>query len=179
MSSNEVNHLSTRETDQRFDLLVADAREYAVFVVGIDGNLLCWNPGAERIFGYQANEIIGKHFSCLFSPEDIHNGQPEYELTTALANGRTDSCRWQIRKGGSRFWGKSTVTPLLNEHKQARSFCRVVHDLTESEAQVAEKQRADGLARNQSRDGRIPGHAFARACAIRCHLFSMPSAFKG
>ena len=138
---------------ERFDLLAADAKEYAVFLVGLDGNLLCWNAGAERIFGYPSHEIIGQHFSRFFSPEDIVTGQPEHELTAALADGRAVSSCWQIRKDGTRFWCQATVIPLLDENKQARSFARVMHDLTESEAVQAQRKRADGLAEaNRSKE---------------------------
>ena len=130
----------------RFDLLATDATEYAVFLVGLEGHLLFWNVGAERIFGYQSSEIIGQHFSRFFSPEDIVTGLPEHELKTALADGRADSNCWQVRKDGSRFWCRATVTPLPDENKQTRSFARVMHDLTESEAVDAQRQRADGLA---------------------------------
>jgi PAS domain S-box-containing protein len=131
---------------ERFDLLAADAREYAIFLLGLDGHLLCWNLGAERLFGYQSNEILGQHFSRLFSPEDVLTGQPEHELKAALANGRADSVRWQVRKDGTRFWCRATVTPLRDEHRQVRSFARVMHDLTEAQAQDAQKKRADDLA---------------------------------
>ena len=145
--------LSPQEMGERFDLLATDAKEYAVFLVGLDGHLLCWNPGAERLFGYQSNEIIGQHFSRFFSPEDILTGQPEHELKTALADGRADSDCWQVRKDGTRFWCQATVTPLLDENKQARSFARVMHDLTESEAVEAQRKRADGLAEaNRSKE---------------------------
>ena len=108
--------------------------------------MICWNPGAERLFGYQSSEILGQHFSRFFSPEDIRNGQPEHELKTALAEGRVDSVRWQLRKDGTRFWCRATLTPLQDEHKQLRSFARVMHDLTDSQAQEAQKKRADDLA---------------------------------
>ena len=71
MNSDESTDLSPQEMGERFDLLATDAKEYAVFLVGLDGHLLCWNPGAERMFGYRSNEIIGQHFSRFFSPEDI------------------------------------------------------------------------------------------------------------
>jgi PAS domain S-box-containing protein len=108
--------------------------------------MLCWNPGAERLFGFSSPEIIGQHFSRLFSPEDIRSGAPEHELKTALDTGHTSSVRWQIRKDGSRFWCKATTTPLFDENKQIRSFARVTHDLTEGQAQEAQKRRADDLA---------------------------------
>ena len=138
--------LSPQEMGERFDLLAAETKEYAIFLVEPDGKLLCWNPGAERLFGYRADEIIGQHFSRFFSPEDIRNGQPEHELKTAANEGRSHSVCWQVRKDGTPFWCQSIVTPLLNEKKQARSFARVMHDLTESQATEAQRQRAEGLA---------------------------------
>lgn len=146
MTSDESIHLSSQEMSERFELLAMDAKEYAVFLVGLEGHVLCWNTGAERIFGYHSNEIIGQHFSHFFSPEDIRAGQPEHELKTALADGRADSTCWQIRKDGSRFWCRANVTTLLDENKHTRSFARVMHDLTESEAVQAQRLRADGLA---------------------------------
>ena len=146
MTSEDSTQLSSEQREDRFDLLAADAKEYAIFLVGAEGRLLCWNSGAERLFGFQSDEIIGQHFSRFFSPEDVRTGQPEHELKTALADGRADSTRWQVRKDGTRFWCQAIVTPLLDENKQSRSFARVMHDLTESEAGEAQRQRADGLA---------------------------------
>ena len=153
MDEDYLNNLSSQQLEESFHLLAADAREYAIFLLGQDGRLLCWNPGAERLFGYQPNENIGQHFSLLFSPEDLLTGQPEHELTRAVENGRADGVRWQVRKDGSRFWCRATVTPLRDEHKQVRSFARVIHDLTETQAQDAQKKRADDLAEaNRSRE---------------------------
>jgi PAS domain S-box-containing protein len=146
MNEPSASQFTAQELEERFDLLVADVREYAIFMVEPGGRLLCWNPGAERIFGYRADEIVGQHFSRFFSAEDVRNGQPEHELKTAAAEGRADSVRWQMRKDGTRFWCKATVTPLLDENKQLRGFARVMHDLTDSQKQEAEKTRADGLA---------------------------------
>lgn len=139
-------NLSPEQLDQRFDLLATDAKEYAVFLVGLDGHLLCWNEGAERLFGFQTTEIIGQHFSRFFTPEDILTGLPEHELKTAMADGHAQSHCWHVRKDGSRFLCRANVTPLLNEGKQASSFARVMHDLTETQATEAQRQRADGLA---------------------------------
>ncbi len=153
MNEDFPNNLSPQQLAERFDLLAADAKEYAIFLLGQEGRLICWNPGAERLFGYQSSEIIGQHFSRLFSPEDIRNGQPEHELKTALAEGRADSVRWQVRKDGTRFWCRATVTPLRDERKQVQSFARVMHDLTDSQAQDAQKKRADDLAEaNRSKE---------------------------
>src|SRR4051794_17742181 len=153
MIENTLNHLSPQQVAESFDLLAADAREYAIFLLELDGRLIGWNPGAERLFGYHSSDIVGQHFSRLFSPEDIRNGNPDHEFQEALAEGRADSVRWQLRKDGTRFWCRATVTPLRDEHKQVRSFARVMHDLTDSAAQDAQKTRADGLAEaNRSKE---------------------------
>jgi PAS domain S-box-containing protein len=147
------DNLSRQEIDERFDLLAADATEYAIFLIGLDGCLLCWNPGAERLFGYQTSETIGQHFSRFFSPEDIRNGQPEHEIRTASDVGRADSIRWQRRKDGTEFWCKATLTPLLDEKKKIHSFARVMHDLTNNQEGEAQRKRADNLAEaNRSKE---------------------------
>jgi PAS domain S-box-containing protein len=153
MDVEDANKASPEELAGRFGLLAAGAREYALYLVDLDGRLLCWNLGAERLFGYQANEVAGKHFSRFFLAEDIRTGQPEYELKAALEEGQSHSVRWQVRKDGSQFWCQATTTALLDEKKQVRSFARVMHDLTESEKQLAEKHRADALSEaNRSKE---------------------------
>src|SRR5688572_11027349 len=117
--------LSSQELGERFDLLANDAKEYAIFLVGCEGHLLCWNHGAERLFGYHSHEIVGHHFSRFFLPEDIRLGQPEQELQTALNDGHAESTCWQLRQDGTQFLCRATVTPLLDESKQTRSFARV------------------------------------------------------
>ena len=152
MSDSSIG-VSPQEMEERFALLATDAKEYAVFLVGLDGHFLCWNAGAERIFGFQSDEVIGQHFSRFFTPEGIRAGQPERELKSALADGRADNVCWQVRKDGTCFWCQAIVTSLLSENKQARSFARVMHDLTESEAVEAQRKRADGLAEaNRSKE---------------------------
>ena len=146
MTSNESTRLSSQEIEERFDLLATDAKEYAIFLIGLGGQIICWNAGAERLYGYASSEIIGQHFSRFFTPEDIVTGEPEHELNTALESGRAHNNCWQIRKDATRFWCRASVTPLLDENKQARSFARVMHDLTESDAEQDQRKRADGLA---------------------------------
>jgi PAS domain S-box-containing protein len=83
MCKDSTNSLSPQQLTERFDLLAAGAAEYAIVLLELDGRMICWNPGAERLFGYQSSEVIGHHFSRFFSAEDIRNGQPEHELKTA------------------------------------------------------------------------------------------------
>jgi PAS domain S-box-containing protein len=142
-------HNQTASSDalsRRFDLLAAGATDHALFLTDPDGRLNSWNLGAERLFGYQADEAVGRHFSRFFSSEDLITDQPAQELQTAATNGHADGIRWQVRKDGSRFWCKTTLTALFNEVKQIHAFARVMHDLTVDQASEAESKRADGLA---------------------------------
>ena len=146
MNPHDATSASPEELAQRFHLLAADATEYALFLTDPSGLLVCWNIGAERLFGYRTDEVMGKHFSKFFSPEDVITGQPDYELKAAREDGRVDSVLWQVRKDGSRFWCKTTVTALYNETKQVHAFARVMHDLTAGQERDAQKKRADDLA---------------------------------
>src|SRR6187397_775517 len=101
MTADNDASLSPEELSERFDLLAGDAKEYALCLMGLDGRVLCWNTGAERMFGYQSPEVIGQHFSRFFTPEDIVTGLPEHELEAATANSRIDSDCWQVRKDGT------------------------------------------------------------------------------
>ena len=150
--SNDAS-LSRKEVEDRFDLLIADVREYAIFVVAPDGTIVSWNPGAERLLGYQSTDIVGQHFSLFFSKEDIVSGQPELELWASRIDGQSDSVCWHVRKDGTRFWCASTITPLFDENKRLSTFARVMHDLTNTAAQAAQKKRSDDLVEaNRSRE---------------------------
>ncbi|HEV3299063.1 MAG TPA: ATP-binding protein [Planctomycetaceae bacterium] len=146
MGLENAEHLSSQELGERFDLLVENVREYAIFLVDPDGRVLCWNPGAARLFGYQSHEAAGQHFSRFYSDEDTRIGRPEYELEQARSEGHVDSVCWQVRKDGSRFWCAATMTPLFDETKHIRSFARVTHDLTDTQDLESQRKRADDLA---------------------------------
>lgn len=153
MTSDDSSGISSQEKDERFTLLANDAKEYAIFLISPEGHLICWNEGAEKLFGYNTAEIMGQHFSRFFTPEDILTGLPEHELKTATADGRAKSTCWQVRRDGTKFLCQSTMTPLLNENKQTRSYARVMHDLTEAEETILQRRRADGLAEaNRSKE---------------------------
>ena len=134
MSDSFLDALSPRQLSARFDLLAADAKEYAIFLLEEDGRLICWNPGAERLFGFPSTEVVGRHFSRFFSPEDVRNGQPEYELKTALADGCCNSARWQVRKDGSTFWASGSTVCLRAEDGTVRGFAKILRDIPSASA---------------------------------------------
>jgi PAS domain S-box-containing protein len=115
-----------RASEERFRLLVDGVKDYAIIMMDTDGRFVSWNAGAERIFGYQEVEIIGQDFSCIFTPSDTQTGQPEQELSTAVATGRADDERWHLRKNGTTFWASGVVTALRDEAGSLQGFSKVV-----------------------------------------------------
>jgi len=146
MTENVADDPDCQLASRRFDLLSDEAAEYALFLMDTAGMLICWNRGAERLFGYRTDEAIGLHFSRFFVEEDVISGQPEYELKAARDGGHAYGPRWQLKKDGSRFWCQTHVTALFNEAKQVHAFARVMHDLTGDQAHEAETRRANSLA---------------------------------
>ena len=120
-----------QQSEERFRLLVDGAKDYAIFMLDPEGRVASWNPGAERIKGYRAEEIIGRHFSQFYTQEDAENGRPADLLKIAATEGRTENEGWRVRKDGCRFWANVTITALRNERGQLRGFSKVVRDFTE------------------------------------------------
>ena len=143
MASESKERSSFQELEEQFESLVENVREYAIYLVSLDGRVTCWNPGAARLFGYESHEAVGQHFSRFFAEQDIRGGQPDYELKKACADGRADSTCWQVHKDGGRFWCRATMTPLFDQDRQVTSLVRVMHDLTGAQALEAQTKRAD------------------------------------
>jgi PAS domain S-box-containing protein len=120
-----------RQSEERFRLLVDGVQDYAIYMLSPEGVVTSWNLGAHRIKGYDANEIIGKHFSRFYSGEDIEAGKPWAELAIARKHGRAEDEGWRLRKDGSRFWARVVVTALHDSEGQLRGFAKVTQDLTE------------------------------------------------
>jgi len=133
-----------------FRLLVSSVRDYAIFVLSPEGNVMTWNEGAENIKGYKADEIIGKHFSIFYTKEARDSEHPAFELRSAIQDGRYEEEGERVRKDGSRFWANVIVTPLYNEGKLV-GFAKVTRDLTER--RIAEQQQeAHGKLINETNE---------------------------
>ncbi len=120
-----------RESEERFRLLVQSVRDYAIFMLDPDGCVATWNEGAQRIKGYTANEIIGRHFSIFYPQEAVETRFPWYELEVATATGRFEDEGWRVRKDGSLFWASVVITALFNHRGELVGFAKVTRDLTE------------------------------------------------
>jgi PAS domain S-box-containing protein len=120
-----------RRSEERFRLLIESVRDYAIFLLDPDGRISSWNSGAEHIKGYKADEIIGKHFSVFYPPEDAAAGRPEEELRVARSEGRYEEEGWRLRKNGERFWANVVLTAIYDAGGKVRGFAKVTRDLTE------------------------------------------------
>src|SRR5688572_457388 len=98
--------------EQRFQLLVNSVTDYALYLLDEQGHVISWNPGARRFKGYEAEEIIGQHFSRFLTDEDREAGFAEIALRTAAAEGRFEAEGWRVRKDGTRFWANAVIDPV-------------------------------------------------------------------
>jgi len=120
-----------RETDERFRLLIEGVKEYAIFRLDPLGHVVSWNAGAERLKGYRAEEIIGKHFSLFYPREDLIRGTPEQNLEEAAQRGQSVHEGWRLRKDGSLFWGNVVITALRDPKGNLLGFAKLTRDVTE------------------------------------------------
>jgi PAS domain S-box-containing protein len=116
---------------ERFRLLVEGVKDYAIFMLDATGRVVSWNPGAERIKGYRANEIIGRDFSVFYTTEDIESGKPRRVLEIAAAEGRYEESAWQVRRDGSRFWASGVIAAAYDERGGLQGFTIIIRDVTE------------------------------------------------
>ncbi|MFI6080341.1 PAS domain-containing sensor histidine kinase [Streptomyces sp. NPDC051217] len=121
-------------SETAFTLLVQGVLDYGIFMLDPQGYVISWNAGAERIKGYRADEIVGRHFSTFYPTEDKSAGKPQWELETAVVEGRLEDEGWRIRKDGSRFWANVVITALWDDKGVLRGFGKVTRDMSERRA---------------------------------------------
>jgi PAS domain S-box-containing protein len=132
---------SRNPSEELFRRLVESTTDYAIFRLDPDGRVATWNLGAERIKGYRADEIIGRHFSLFYPAEALASGWPQHELEVAAAEGRFEDEGWRIRKDGSRFWANVVLTALMQDGRLV-GFSKVTRDLTERKLAEEELRQA-------------------------------------
>ncbi|WP_224995118.1 PAS domain-containing protein, partial [Cesiribacter sp. SM1] len=120
-----------RESNELSRLWIASVKDYAIFLLTPDGYVATWNEGAKRIKGYEAEEIIGSHFSKFYPPEINATGYTQFELAKAIENGRFEDEGWRVKKDGSLFWANVVITPIYNAEKKHIGFTKVTRDLSE------------------------------------------------
>lgn len=116
---------------EQFRRLVESVKDYAILMLDPQGHVVSWNPGAQAIKGYTSEEIIGRHFSCFYTPEDRALGMPEKILQAVASESRFEAETWRVRKDGSRFWANVVITALRNQDGNLIGFAKITRDLTE------------------------------------------------
>ena len=119
------------ESAHRLGLFVESVRDYAIFQLDPEGRISSWNAAAQRMKGYTHEEIIGRHFSCFYTPEDLSSDKPQTELQVASDTGRSEDEGWRVRKDGSRFWAHVTITPIRDLSGTLLGFAKITRDDTE------------------------------------------------
>jgi PAS domain S-box-containing protein len=135
-----------REGELRFRMLVENVVDYGIFSMDAGGHITSWNVGAQRIKGYTAEEISGKHFSVFYTEEDRRGGLPGHVLRTATEQGHFEGEGWRVRKDGTRFWASVVVTALRDQDGTLYGFSKVTRDMSDRKALLEElKHHADEL----------------------------------
>ncbi|MBY3153389.1 PAS domain S-box protein [Rhizobium laguerreae] len=149
-----------RQSEEQFRRLVQGVSDYAIYMLDPDGNVSSWNFGAERIKGYRPQEIIGRHFSTFYTPEDREAGVPQTALDIARAEGRFEREGWRVRKDGSRFWASVVIDVIRDEEGDVLGFAKITRDITEKmETQRALEQAREELFQSQKMEaiGQLTG----------------------
>ncbi|KDP83766.1 hybrid sensor histidine kinase/response regulator [Cupriavidus basilensis] len=137
-------------SETSYRALVDAIQDYAIFTLTGTGHISSWSPGAQRMKGYAAAEVIGKHFSVFYTPEAVASGWPDYELRCARAEGRFEDEGWRVRKDGTLFWANVTITPIYDESRAVSGFAKVVRDMSErrrlEEIEASSRRMSEFLA---------------------------------
>ncbi len=149
-----------KESEERFRLLVQGVTDYAIYMLDPKGHVTNWNAGAQRIKGYQPDEILGEHFSRFYTEEDLATELPRRALETAAREGRFEAEGWRVRKDGTRFWASVVIDPINNDQGELIGFAKITRDITERRnAQLALEQAQALLFQSQKMEavGQLTG----------------------
>jgi PAS domain S-box-containing protein len=158
-----------REGEERLRLLIDSVVDYAIFTITEDGRIATWNPGAQRVFGFSADEIVGREAAILFTPEDRAVDVPARELSTAREHGRASDEREHVRKDGSRFYCSGVTTRIA-----AGGFVKIARDLTERrQSEIAVEEARQSLEGRVQQRTRQLQEEVERGAAARAHVTTL------
>ncbi|OJU98039.1 MAG: hypothetical protein BGO12_21340 [Verrucomicrobia bacterium 61-8] len=160
--------------ESRFRLMIDSIKDYAIFMLGPDGTVATWNSGAKRIKGYSSTEIIGQHFSCFYTLEDISAGLPQRLLRKAETEGTSYHEGWRARKDGSLFWAGVDLTAIRDESGDLKGFAKVTRDLTERRNADSALREALAMQTELTRKAQAGENAKSEFLAIMSHELRTP-----
>lgn len=149
-----------RSNEEQFKRLVQSVTDYSIFLLSLDGRVSSWNAGAQRIKGYEPEEIIGQHFSRFYTEEDRQNGEPERALATAMREGRFEKEGLRVRKNGEQFWANVIIDAIPGDDGEIIGFAKITRDITEQrEARAALDRTRETLFQSQKMEaiGQLTG----------------------
>jgi PAS domain S-box-containing protein len=142
ISAQRTAEVELHRTEENLRLLVAAVEEYAIFMLDTSGLVMSWNPGARRIKGYEAQEIIGRHFRAFYPEEEQLTGHPERNLEAALRDGSFSEEGWRIRQDGSRFWASVVIRPVHDDRGRHVGFAKITRDQTDQRQNAEDRLEA-------------------------------------
>ena len=161
LTQRRLQEEALRLSEERFRLLVEGVKDYAIFMLDPNGFIASWNSGAERIKGYAAEEIIGKHFSQFYPAEARESGWPEHELQMAAQQGSFIDEGWRLRKDGTKIWAHVTITALRDSEGRLLGYAKLTRDLSD-------RKRTEALeVAGQEREAILEAERSARMAAQR------------
>jgi PAS domain S-box-containing protein len=147
ITANKNAERAVRHANEQMRLIIESAKDHAIFTFDLERNVTTWNVGAQEVFGFTEEEILGKSGDILFVPEDRATFAPEHEAKTAYRKGHAENERWHLRKDGSRFYGSGMVTPMLDDGGTVIGFVKIMRDLTKEKlAQLRLKESEERQA---------------------------------
>jgi PAS domain S-box-containing protein len=153
----EKSQRALQVSEERLRLVVESVRDFAIFTLDCDGLIASWNTGAAQLFGWQEEEVLGKHFRMLFTLDDQQAEVAEVEIARAASNGRAEDERWHLRRDGSRFFASGVTTHLVDDNGGLEGFTKIARDVTERK--LAEEERSRLLV--EAREARRVSEHFA------------------
>ena len=142
-----TKHTDLATASEELAFFTRNVTDYAMFMLSPAGEVRTWNPGAERIMGYRANEAVGKHFSLFYGPDDLKNQKPQYELREAREHGRVEDEGWRIRKDGTRFWANTVISAICNDDGELIGFAKITRDMSRHREAEEQLRRSEELFR--------------------------------
>ena len=157
-----------KRSEEHLRMIISNIKDYAFITLDPAGMITSWNGAAERINGYRAEEVLGRHLSIFYLPEDVAIGKPTNELELAMESGRFEDDGWRVRKDGSRFWANVVVTPLQDQTGHLRGFVKITRDT--SEKRKAEQELVRRSAELEAANKELESFSYSVSHDLRAPL---------